>query len=287
MRTNHPLRLASGLALAATLAFGSTAMAQDDMVGQVEQALHDDAVAAYDAAAGFLGDVEGAVTDATSGVLETVQADLGALEARLGGAVDMTGDAAAREYREIQHAMEDVASDIDGALHQAGHTLEDAERDVWQGLQDRIDSAGDSVDHVIDDLKGFAAGALGSAAAVEGTLHDGAVAAFESVKAHVTDIEGSLGDAASGAIDTAKADLEAIEGRLAGAIDTAGDGAAREYREIQHALHGVAGNVDDFLHDAGHTIENAEHDALNTLQDGVHDVAEAIDHVIDGIQLPF
>ena len=79
MRTTHHLRLASGLALAATLAFGSTAAAQDDMVGQVEQALHDDAVAAYDAVAGFLGDVEGTVTDATSGVLETVQADLGSL----------------------------------------------------------------------------------------------------------------------------------------------------------------------------------------------------------------
>ena len=44
-----------------------------------------------------------------------------------------------------------------------------------------------------------------------------AVAAFESVKAHVVDIEGSLGDAASGAVATAKADLEAIEARLAGA----------------------------------------------------------------------
>ena len=37
MHRPHPLRLASGLALAATLAFSGAAAAQDDMVGQVEQ----------------------------------------------------------------------------------------------------------------------------------------------------------------------------------------------------------------------------------------------------------
>ena len=185
MSKSHRFRLASSLALAATLAIGSASVAQDDIIGQVEQALHDDAVAAYEAVASFLGDVEGSVTDATGGVLETVQADLGALEDRLGGAVDNVGGAAAREYREIQHAMQDVARDIDDALHRAGHTLEDAERDAWHGLQDRIHDAGDAVDHVIDDLKGAAAGAVDTVAAVEGTLHADAVAAFDSVKAHV------------------------------------------------------------------------------------------------------
>ena len=73
MSKSRSLRLASGLALTASLAFGSAVAAQDDMVGQVEQALHDDAVAAYEAVAGFLGDVESSVTDATSGVLETVR----------------------------------------------------------------------------------------------------------------------------------------------------------------------------------------------------------------------
>ena len=183
MSTSHPLRLASGLALAATLAFGSVASAQDDMVGQVEQALHDDAVAAYDAVAGFLGDVEGTVTDATSGVLDTVQADLGALGDRLGGAVAMTGDAAAREYREIQHAMQDVARDIedrlagavdmagdaaareyreiqhalhgvaggvDDFLHDAGHTIEDLEHAALNTLQDGVHDVANAIDHVVD-----------------------------------------------------------------------------------------------------------------------------------------
>ena len=152
MSTSHPLRLASGLALAATLAFGSVASAQDDMVGQVEQALHDDAVAAYDAVAGFLGDVEGTVTDATSGVLDTVQADLGALGDRLGGAVAMTGDAAAREYREIQHALHGVAGGVDDFLHDAGHTIEDLEHTALNTLQDGVHDVAQAIDHVVDSI---------------------------------------------------------------------------------------------------------------------------------------
>ena len=41
-----PIRIATGLALAASLTLAAPAVAQDDIVGQVEQALHDDAVAA-------------------------------------------------------------------------------------------------------------------------------------------------------------------------------------------------------------------------------------------------
>ena len=152
MHRLHPLRLASGLALAATLAFSGAAAAQDDMVGQVEQTLHDDVVAAYDAVSTRISELEGTVGEAASGAIETAQADLEALRERLSGAVDSAGDEASREYREIQHGLEDIGGNVDDFLHEVGHTLEEAEHDALTAVQDGVETVANNIDHVIDQL---------------------------------------------------------------------------------------------------------------------------------------
>ena len=148
---NRTLSAASGLVLLAALALGGSAAAQDT-VGQVEQTLHDDAVAAYEAVSSFAGDMEGTVSDTASSTFETAQGDLAAIESRLAGAVDMVGQGATREYREIQHALDGITSDADGFLHQAGHTIEGVEHDTWTALQDGLNDVSNSIDHVIDGL---------------------------------------------------------------------------------------------------------------------------------------
>ena len=60
-------------------------------MGQVEQTLHDDVVAAYEAVSTRIGEMEGTVSDAASGAIETAKGDLAGIESRLAGAVDTVG----------------------------------------------------------------------------------------------------------------------------------------------------------------------------------------------------
>ena len=151
MMKNRAIGTASGLVLLATLAFGSATSAQDT-VGQVEQTLHADVVAAFDAASSRISELEGTVSDAASGAIETAKGDLEGIESRLAGAVDTVGADASREYREIQHALEGIGGNVDDFLHQAGHTLEDAEHDALTAVQDGVSNVENSIDHVIDSL---------------------------------------------------------------------------------------------------------------------------------------
>jgi len=145
------MRTAFSLVLLATMAF-SASVAAEDPIGQVEQALHDNVVAAFDNVSSTISDMEGNVSDVASSAFDTAKSDLEAIETRIGGAIDNVGDAAVREYREIQHGIQGVAGDADGFLHRAGHTLEDAEHDAWGTLQDGYHNVANSIDHVIDGL---------------------------------------------------------------------------------------------------------------------------------------
>ena len=152
MMKNRAIGTASGLVLLATLAFGSATFAQDDTVGQVEQTLHDDVVAAYEAVSSRIGELEGTVGDAASGAIETAKSDLEGIGERLTGAVDNVGNEASRDYREIQHALEGIGGNVDDVLHEVGHTLEDAEHDALAAVQDGVADVSNSIDHVIDGL---------------------------------------------------------------------------------------------------------------------------------------
>ena len=151
MMKNRAIGTASGLVLLATLAFGSATFAQDT-VGQVEQTLHDDVVAAYEAVSSRIGELEGTVGDAASGAIDTAKSDLDAIGERLNGAVDKVGNEASRDYREIQHALEGIGGNVDDVLHEVGHTLEGAEHDALAAVQDGVANVANSIDHVIDSL---------------------------------------------------------------------------------------------------------------------------------------
>ena len=146
------MRATFAIVLLATLAFGTTATAQDP-VGQVEQALHDNVVATYETVSSFLGDMEGSVSDVASSTYDTATSEFAALEDRIGGAVDMVGGTAVAEYRDIQHRVQGLAGDADGFLHRSGHEIESLELDAWVALQGGYDSVANAIDQVIDNLR--------------------------------------------------------------------------------------------------------------------------------------
>lgn len=249
-------------------------------VERVEQALHDDVVAAFAAVSSFVDRAEGTVAGAAGAVWDEVVTDLGALEARIEDAVGMTGEVAVREYREIQHGLEGVGHDVDDLLHQAGHMLSDVEHEAWATIEGGVNTAANTIDHVIDALVGD-----GTAERVEQALHDDVVAAYAAVTGLIGGVETAVTDTGRAVFDEVSKDAQAIGERIDAAAGLVGDAAVREYREIQHALEGVGHDADSLLHEVGHTIEDVEHQAWTLLQGGVDGIANAINHVLGELHL--
>lgn len=153
-----PTTLVAGLAVAGALSLTacddleSAEQTVETDARKVEQELHDDVVAAYDEAAGFVSTAEGDISDAGRGAWDEITSDFAAIETRLDGAADKVGEEAEREYREIQHEVQSLIRRTDDFLHGIGHELEDVEHAAWSGLKEGYHDVADFIDHVVDRL---------------------------------------------------------------------------------------------------------------------------------------
>lgn len=118
----------------------------------VEQEIHDDVVAAYEASKSAVESAEASVSDVTRATYDELASALDSIGDKIAGAESEVGDVARRAYREIEHDTRTLARKADQALHLVGHDIEAAEQAAWHSLQDAWHAVADFATHAVDSL---------------------------------------------------------------------------------------------------------------------------------------
>lgn len=146
----HPLphrRSASVLAAALAVVAGLV-VAGCSATQKVEQAAHEELVAAYNEAKEVLSSAEGAIEEEAKDEYAAVKAEFEKLEPRLAASAGKVGDEAVREYREMQHVVQDLTHDGNTVLH----GLENASESSWHGIIEAWNEVHQHFDHAIDSI---------------------------------------------------------------------------------------------------------------------------------------
>ena len=138
------------MALFAIVAAGCSSTEEE--AKQVEQAIHDDVVAAYGEASSFFSSAESKVEEGTEAAWAEAKSDFAVIEADLEKAKDLTGKEAIAAYRAIQHELHRLHIEADTVLHSVSHTVDDAAGSVWHELKQAYREVHNAIDHAVDDL---------------------------------------------------------------------------------------------------------------------------------------